>query len=232
MPLLKRSISFQSTPALEGVAADSPPIVTQSALHPAPIARSTRGTDLLHVRAVVDLIPKRRLRLRGDLIDRITGIIRHHQQRFGGGRAARHGQFSLRVKSLLARQRTNQNGRKQALSKKLRGQIHLPRIDHQARPERDTVEGGALAAGNLRKRQRVQFSLGDGFELRCVDEFLRRWNAARRFPCQLLSTQQRRCREQRSIRGERLPPGGRDSLHGKSVLTMLRLRDARVGRPV
>src|SRR4051812_42758521 len=117
------------------------------------------------------------------------------------------------MKSLLTRQRADENGGEQALSKKLRGQIHLPRIDHQTRPEGDTFEGGALAARDLRKGQRVQFALGDGFELRWVDEFLCRWNAARRFPCQLLSTQQRRCCEQRSIRGERLPSGGRNSLH-------------------
>ena len=144
--------------------------------------------DGFHVRLQVDLIPQGTLRLRGDLVDRITGTIRHHHQGLGGGSAARHCQFSLRVESLLHREGTDENGRKQSLSKKRRGQIHLPRIDHQARPERDAVEGGAIAAGDLRKRQAVQLAPGDGFELLGVEEFLHRRNAPRRLPCQLLGT--------------------------------------------
>ena len=186
MPLRKRSIALQSTPAVMGGPGFAASTVTQSTLQPGADGALHARTDLVHVRLQVDLIPERSLRLRGDLIDRITGTIRHHHQGFGGGSAARHGQFSLRVESLLQRERTDENGREQALSKKLGGQIHLPRIDHQARPERDAVEGGAIAAGDLRKRQAVQLAPGDGFELCRVDEFLHRWNAPRRLAGQLL----------------------------------------------
>jgi len=87
--------------------------------------------------------------------------------------------------------RAHQDGREEALPKQVDAQMYLGGIHHHAGLERNSIERGTVAAGDLGEILRGQLALRHGFEFERIDELLQRCDATGRLAYELLSFEQR-----------------------------------------